>query len=220
MKQTGNTKGKASPGASQAAARALPGTRERVLDAALICFAERGYAATSMREIARQVGIQAPSLYNHFSGKRDILAALLERLGPARMTRALAEMPAPVSAQALHEALLTLLFQLWRDADENRLMRLFCAEALHDPEIGAMLEQQVFVHEKARLASAISAMLGPGAEQAALAETYAALCIAVGFGKRFQLLLGEDDPVRLDAICAETRVLFGAVAGLLPDEPR
>lgn len=220
MKRTGDAPIRAAGAAAKSTAKAVPGTRERVLDAALVCFAERGYAATSMREIARQVGIQAPSLYNHFSGKRDILAALLERLGPARMTRALAEMPHPVSVQTLHEALLTLLFQLWRDADENRLMRLFCAEALHDPAIGAMLEQQVFVHEKARLAAAINGMLGPSPQHEALAETYAALCIAVGFGKRFQLLLGEDDPARLDAICDEARVLFAAVAKLLPSDPR
>ncbi|WP_111656766.1 TetR/AcrR family transcriptional regulator [Isoalcanivorax indicus] len=194
-------------------------TRERILNAALICFAERGYAATGMREIARQVGIRAPSLYNHFGGKREILVALLERMGPARITRALADLAPPMSPAVLHERLLTLLFALWRDVEENRLMRLFCGEALHDPAIGRMLEQQIFGQEKQHLASAIAGALGgarPSAAQQQLAQTYAALCIAIGFGKRFQLLLGDDDPARLEAICDETRVLFDAVAGLLP----
>lgn len=196
-------------------------TRERILNAALICFAERGYAATGMREIARQVGIRAPSLYNHFAGKREILLALQERMGPARMTRALADMEPPLSPAVLHERLQALLMDLWRDVEENRLMRLFCGEALHDPAIGRMLEQQIFGQEKQHLAQAIATALGgasPTAAQQQLAQTYAELCIAIGVGKRFQLLLGDDDPARLEAICDETRILFNAVAGLLPGQ--
>lgn len=188
------------------------GTRERILDAALICFADQGYAATGMREIARQVGIQAPSLYNHFSGKREILVALLERMGPARITRVLAEEARPQTLAGLHDRLLTLLFSLWRDQEEGRLMRLFCSEAMHDPAIGRMLEEQVFVHEKQRLAAVIRTLLPATPQRAAQADTYASLCVAIGFGKRFQLLLGGDDPARIEAICEETRIIFADVA--------
>ena len=36
-------------------------------------FRERGYAAIGMRELANEVGIQAPSLYNHYKSKDDLL---------------------------------------------------------------------------------------------------------------------------------------------------
>jgi AcrR family transcriptional regulator len=52
-------------------------TRERILDAALALFAERGYEATSMREIAEQLGITKPALYYHFDSKADIVRAML-----------------------------------------------------------------------------------------------------------------------------------------------
>jgi AcrR family transcriptional regulator len=58
-------------------ATAPPRTRERILDAALELFAERGYEATSMREIAEQLGITKAALYYHFDSKVDIVRSLL-----------------------------------------------------------------------------------------------------------------------------------------------
>ncbi len=53
-------------------------TRDRILDEALTLFADNGYDGTSVEEIADKVGIKAPSLYNHFKGKEDILNALID----------------------------------------------------------------------------------------------------------------------------------------------
>lgn len=53
--------------------------RERILDKALELFSARGYAATTVRDIANAVGIKAASLYNHFAGKQGMLDALIER---------------------------------------------------------------------------------------------------------------------------------------------
>ncbi len=58
-------------------------TAERVLDAAESLFAERGFAGTTLRQVADLVGIQNPSLYNYFDSKEALYAAVLERgLGP------------------------------------------------------------------------------------------------------------------------------------------
>ncbi len=54
-------------------------TRERILDAAEALFAEHGLAGTAVRDIARDVGLTAASLYNHFDGKQDLYEAVLER---------------------------------------------------------------------------------------------------------------------------------------------
>lgn len=51
--------------------------REQVLEAAARLFTSKGFAATSTREIAEAVGIRQASLYYHFAGKDEILAALL-----------------------------------------------------------------------------------------------------------------------------------------------
>lgn len=50
-----------------------PATDERILDAAVRLFYEKGYHATTMREIAGAIGIKAGSLYNHYASKADVL---------------------------------------------------------------------------------------------------------------------------------------------------
>jgi AcrR family transcriptional regulator len=56
-----------------------PVTRDRILDEAEALFAERGFAGTSMRDIAQRAGLTAASLYNHFEGKDALYAAVLQR---------------------------------------------------------------------------------------------------------------------------------------------
>ncbi|MCR9094310.1 MAG: TetR/AcrR family transcriptional regulator [bacterium] len=65
---------------SPASAPADPeSTRERILDVAEALFAERGLAGTAVRDIAREAGLTAPSLYNHFDGKQALYEAVLAR---------------------------------------------------------------------------------------------------------------------------------------------
>ena len=56
-----------------------PETAERILDAAEDCFARKGYAGTTLRDVADRVGIRIPSLYNHFPNKGALYSAVLER---------------------------------------------------------------------------------------------------------------------------------------------
>lgn len=47
--------------------------RTEIREAAARLFRDKGYAATSMRDLARAVDLKAASLYNHFESKEDIL---------------------------------------------------------------------------------------------------------------------------------------------------
>jgi AcrR family transcriptional regulator len=56
---------------------------EQTLGAAHALFAERGYAAVTMEEIAAAIGVTKPLLYNYFGNKERLYIACMERAGDA-----------------------------------------------------------------------------------------------------------------------------------------
>lgn len=56
-------------------------TRDKILDAALTLFSEKGYDGVGVDLIGENAGIKGPSLYRHFKGKEDILNSLIEKVG-------------------------------------------------------------------------------------------------------------------------------------------
>ncbi|MBY7144729.1 TetR/AcrR family transcriptional regulator [Virgibacillus sp. NKC19-3] len=55
-------------------------TRTSIIQAALSLFATSGYDGTTLAHIARTVGIQKPSLYNHFSSKDELYLTVAKKV--------------------------------------------------------------------------------------------------------------------------------------------
>ncbi|MDD5277176.1 MAG: TetR/AcrR family transcriptional regulator [Methylovulum sp.] len=79
--------------------------RVLILDAARALFVERGIEAVSMREIAKQIGYSATTLYNYFADKEALLQALCDTdfLALATEMREIMKIPDPIQRiQALY----------------------------------------------------------------------------------------------------------------------
>jgi AcrR family transcriptional regulator len=104
-------------------------TREALLSKCLTLFAERGFASTSIDDIARASGVTKGAMYWHFASKDDLLHAILDRIR-ARWQDAVHR---PVSARQTPTERLEQLFdsyaELFRDAPE---ICLFLQQVLLD----------------------------------------------------------------------------------------
>lgn len=68
----------------------------RIVDAAAQLFAERGYQATTTRQLAERAGVNEVSVFRGFGNKQGVLAAVVQRSvaeQPGRAASALAELP-------------------------------------------------------------------------------------------------------------------------------
>jgi AcrR family transcriptional regulator len=75
--------------------------RRQIEDVASALFSSRGYAATSMRDIARALDLQGGSLYSHIPSKEAVLAAIVEEAAEEfhAAVRPLAERPGPAAGR-------------------------------------------------------------------------------------------------------------------------
>ncbi|MBF6416853.1 TetR/AcrR family transcriptional regulator [Nocardia cyriacigeorgica] len=76
--------------------------RRDIIDTAFVCFAEKGYHATGIADIAAHLGIGHGTFYRYFSNKRDIIDHVIDDLA-ARIIEALGTENAPDAATSLDE---------------------------------------------------------------------------------------------------------------------
>lgn len=110
--------------------------RDEILSSALRVFARRGYRQAGVDEIAADAGYSKGALYWHFSGKEELLLALLEERidAPMRQMVALLESAPPDQDMSLEAAR-----EFARQLDEQReavlLDREYWTLAIRDPEL-------------------------------------------------------------------------------------
>jgi AcrR family transcriptional regulator len=114
--------------------------RRQLLDVAGEVFAERGFAATTMDEVAQAAGVTKPVLYQHFSSKRDMFVELLDDMG-AKLLGELAE--ATGRATSGRERVEEGFAAYFRFVDSHRpaFRVLFGASVRNDPEFATVAER-------------------------------------------------------------------------------
>ncbi|MFC8529388.1 TetR/AcrR family transcriptional regulator [Nocardia sp. NPDC057227] len=76
--------------------------RRDIIDTAFVCFAEKGYHATGIADIATELGIGHGTFYRYFSNKREIIDHVIDDLA-ARIVTALATENSPDAAATLDD---------------------------------------------------------------------------------------------------------------------
>ncbi len=133
--------------------------KRRIVEAALVCFAERGFEATSTNEIANRADVAEATIFRHFSTKKELLVRLIR----------------PVAGRLLIPAALDELkeFQDEADGDFRRLAKALMRSRLafadrYGPLLRIVIQELPFQPELRQL------LLSPS-----LADGFAALSRAM-----------------------------------------
>lgn len=155
-------------------ARRLPAEerRRQLFTVALGLFAERGYRATTMEDVAEAAGVTKPLLYQHFSSKRalyrelvdsvaqDMLAAISEAAAEASGPRQQVErgFAAYFHLVVTQEAAFRLLYDRDRTGDEELGEALRRVEDAIAEAIGPLIAAGLDPHHRRLLAYAVVGM--------------------------------------------------------------
>jgi AcrR family transcriptional regulator len=110
--------------------------RSQIVDAAITCFAKRGYYEASMDDIAREAGLSKGSLYWYFPSKRDLFRSLIE----AWIAEVMVGLPEAVAACETSGQKLMLIADSIKNTvairpELARAQLEFAAQAVRDDEI-------------------------------------------------------------------------------------
>ncbi len=111
--------------------------RAQLIETATSVFAEQGFHATSMNDVADAAGVTKPVLYQHFSSKRDLFVELLTEIGDQlrdRIAKATADASGP--RQQIEQGFRAYFEYVGANTDAYRV--LFGAGARRDPEFASL----------------------------------------------------------------------------------
>ena len=125
---------------SSTAARRRSVENEIVEHAARL-FAERGFAGTSVQDIADAMGVSRPALYYYFKSKDDLLASLVTEVteGAATQIRAVAREADKDATERLRSV--AWLLASWRAEQPGRFLLLVRSESVLPPDLAQINER-------------------------------------------------------------------------------
>lgn len=127
-------------------------TRDRIVSAAIELYSSKGYAETSLREVANEVGIKVSSIYNHFPSKEAILDVVFDEYSNWMRDNspqnediddliAGAKVEEGLTADKLYD----LMFFTFPEAQSERyrkMLKILHYEAINNEKINAFMEYE------------------------------------------------------------------------------
>jgi AcrR family transcriptional regulator len=115
-----------------------------ILDAALIVFAERGYAGARMEDIARRAGVTKGTIYLYFDNKEAVFKTLVrDSIGATLASVAANARHFQGSAKNLLRFALTAMAQMLTTSDRVVLPKIIIAESGNFPELARFYREEI-----------------------------------------------------------------------------
>jgi AcrR family transcriptional regulator len=152
---------------------------QEILDAALTVFAEKGFAAARMDDIAARAGVTKGTIYLYFDGKEAVFKTLVrESIGDTLERVVDAANRFEGSAADLLRLMLRTIGQFMRVSDRIVLPKIVIAEFGNFPELARFYREEVVEKGLTALGSVISRGIAQGEFRDIAPDHGARLCIA------------------------------------------
>ncbi len=134
----------------------LDATRRRILEAARRLFREKGYANTTVNEIARESGLAVPTVYKNFGNKRRLLLELIEQTIDSRVPAEFASVIEQTTSEARVAALAAMAIHLASGGAD--VISIVIGAAGADPQFAEMVRRisEGRRHNAARIARSLA----------------------------------------------------------------
>lgn len=122
-------------------------TKSKILDEALVLFAENGYKSTNLRDLAARLGLSKSALYKHYESKEAIWNALLDRMIAYYEERFGSPEHLPKPPRSGEELLALSMRMIDFTVHDERIIltrKLLLTEQFHDERVCRMATQYFF----------------------------------------------------------------------------
>ena len=175
-------------------------TKKLILEKALELFSSNGYDSVSVAEIAKAVGIKAPSLYNHYESKQAIFDAIVKdtaeqydkytsevdvHVGNAKIDK---NVFSGITETALKEKVRSIFLYSLQNKEISSFRKMMTIEQFRNPELSVLYSKRFVKRMTDYHAEIFRGLIGAGVIEEHDPETLALMYVSP-----ILLLLGECD---------------------------
>lgn len=150
-----------------------------ILDAAVAVFAEKGFAAARMEDIARKAGVTKGTIYLYFQGKEDVFKTLVrESIVPTIAANSASARQFKGASGELIRMVLTAISNFLLTSDRIVLPKIILAEAGNFPELARFYREEVVERGLALLTGIVERGIARGEFRKLPSDHVARLCMS------------------------------------------
>ena len=196
----------------------LPPKKRQLVKAAVLCFAEEGFAATSTRAIAQRAGVAEATIFRHFETKRELLLRLVRPVLSGLIMPAITQQK-EIQLSDIHDLrvlLRTVMLDRLNFADTYApLVRILIQEIMINEDLKDVVAEELAVPLVTLVRGSFAELIGAGGSGSATADQFFRMMASSLLGYYIQrsiLMPGShwDDHAEVDAM---VRVLCDGVLG-------
>lgn len=170
--------------------RVVEDRREQIIEAAMRAFAQKGFARTSNRDVAREAGITTGLIYYYFENKEALLSAVLEKYSPVQIVTQISPEMLELPPETFLPLVLKRAFAVVESEAFVGVIRLVLPEIMHNAQLvpitAGFLQRVVDFLEHYLKRQVASGRLRSNLNQELAFQTL--MCSIMGFALRRQIL--------------------------------